>query len=75
MQEKFQSVAMMALRTWLTHQGIVARDFAEMIGVSENMVLRYRAGRYRPRDEVRLVIERVTNGAVRPGDWSVRYEG
>lgn len=75
MNEKFLSVAAMNLRAWQTHKGVRTIQLAPQLGVSVNTVMKYRTGRARPLDGVRLVIERVTDGAVRPGDWSVRYEG
>lgn len=74
-KKKPLTVAAVKLRTWMTVQGKTALGFALQCGASENSVMKWRNGYTVPMDNMRLTIERVTDGAVCPGDWSVRYEG
>ena len=74
-EKKPLTVAAVELRTWMTVKNKTAEGVGILCGVSENTVMKWRNGYTVPLDRARLTIESVTNGAVRPGDWSVRYEG
>lgn len=53
----------------MKRRGLNQRQFAALIGRSEVSVSRWVTGRRLPRRHDILEIERVTAGAVRPGDW------
>ena len=74
-KKKPLTVAAVELRTWMKVQETTALNFALLCRVSENTVMKWRNGYTVPMDGARLAIAEVTNGAVRPGDWSVRYDG
>lgn len=63
----------MTLHDYLTKRRLCEREFAEMIGTSQQQVNRWRRGRIMPSPEWVLAIEKATRGWVKPGDWYERF--
>lgn len=59
----------MRLSEYLATTGTSREKFAELIGVSRQSVQNLVFGRFQPRLELALLIERVTNGAVAAESW------
>lgn len=57
------------LRMFLSRNGMTARHFAKQIGVSSEQVSRWTANVCKPKPPTQILIERVTDGAVKREDW------
>ena len=66
----------MTLREWLTKNGLRQADFGLMLGVPQQYVSRYMLDITPPLEKI-LKIQELTNGEVRPEDFTLvaKYEG
>ncbi len=62
------------LRLWMKRKRLNQRQFAGMMGCSEVTVSRWLTSRRLPRPADMLKIEKLTERAVRPGDWYPKAE-
>ena len=59
----------MKLKRWLEINEITGIEFAEMVGVTDGAVSRWKMGGRIPRQDQILMIEKLTSGKVRPADF------
>ena len=73
MKTTLETLGARNLRVWQECNRLNNTAFAEMVGVHPVHVTRWRRGLQRPKDDMRLKIQQITNGEVSCGDWSIPY--
>jgi len=58
------------LSLWLNKAGITREDFAKRIGVTRQHLDKLCRGARRPGLDLAVLIETLTNGAVKPSEWA-----
>ena len=62
----------MTLKEYLHLNGIKQNKFVEVLSVSHGTISRWVKGHIPPPDKI-ILIEKITNGAVKPEDWYEEY--
>jgi len=70
-----RSIASVALDEWLTTKGYEQQFLVEKLGVSSTLISFYVRGLRVPLGERAKKIEKLTDGAVRVGDWRMEAPG
>jgi len=61
--------AHIALAEHIRARDIRKQDFAKLVGVRNDHISRWLAGKMKPERSARILISIVTDGAVKPEDW------
>jgi DNA-binding XRE family transcriptional regulator len=68
-------LAALRLRSYRLSAEVTSAALARRLGIARETLCRLESGKRAPSLRLAVEIERVTGGAVRPGDWRRRHDG